>query len=419
MNGTLQNVREWIDWLKARPPAAQFDATIGHVLDDEWGALVDGRPFELEASYFSVRIAEMHLKNAGEYFRQFLPMAVTLAQFTQGGQPQALPFFLNNDRLREALGAAGAGVGLIRMKNVYALRHVPVNADGLALFCGLFRIAHQDFAAALLDLLAEIGSKVSGAAKEGVDVAQTVYSRLARIVGMKDVEFRFGSLDGAALSKGSGYRVFAGPSDRPLLPRDLMMVEGKLYYGADGHREEITGCDYCVVALERLESRAADGQLTSLPLHRLWNEVARHLAERRADEADAAFTKLQAEVLLTPDLTEADRLVALTLYQKKFAQVRDALAPRMAGGRGAAQSEAFRARLTEEIDRRDGSPAAGVAEALAKELRSGATEPDLNDISVAEARRLVEAFKGFPVSSMLSTDVANLFTAARQRSRAY
>jgi hypothetical protein len=418
MSDILQYAQEWIDWVKARPPGQRFEAAIApdRVRDDERAGAVDGQAFEPEASYFSVRIAEMYLRNGGEYFRQFLPMAVTLAQFSQGGQPRTIPFFLNNQKLQEALGSAGGGLGLVRMKNVYALRYLPVNADGLSLFCGLFRTVHQDFAAALLDLLAEVGNKLGGpAVGQSVEVAQTVYTRISRIVGLKDVEFRFGNMDGDALARGSGYRVFAGGSERPLVHGELVMAGGRLYRDANGKREEITDCDYCVIALERLESRAADGQLPSLPLHKLWTEAARNLAEKRNDDADATFNKLQAEVLLTPDLTETDRLVALALYQKKWTQTRDALiAPRSGTARsGGAQS--FRAGLNEEIDRRGGSKVAAVAEIVAKQIRSAAPIESVDDISTDEAKELVAAFKGTAVNAALNRDVAGLFAAARLR----
>jgi hypothetical protein len=417
MSGISRQVQEWVDWLKARPAGQHFEAAIppNRVIDDDGAAAVDGRAFEPEASYCSVRIVEMHLKNGAEYFRQFLPMAVTVAQFIQGEQERTLPFFLNNQKLREALGAAGPGLGLVQMKNVYALRHLPANANGLSLFSGLFRTVHEDFAAALLDLLAEVGNKLGGAAVgQAADVAKTLYSRLSGIVGLRAVELRFGNLDGNALSGGSGYRVFAGPADRPLKADDLAMVQGRLHRMVDGHPERITDCDYCVIAIERLESRAADGQLTSLPLHKYWTEAARHLAQKHGDEADATFDKLQAEVLLTPDLTEADRLVALALYQKKWAQIRDALSAG-ASHRSADGRQPFRSGLIREVDRRGNGDLARVAGIVAEEIRNAGPAAAADDISSDEARRLAAAFRGTPFSAALNRDVANLFTAARYR----
>src|ERR1700736_6683028 len=92
----IEQAREWLDQIQARPSERQFSSAIpaDRVLEDKQAAALDGTAVEPEASYFSVRIVEMYLKNAGEYFRQFLPMAITLAEFSQGGQQRTLPFFL-------------------------------------------------------------------------------------------------------------------------------------------------------------------------------------------------------------------------------------------------------------------------------------------------------------------------------------
>jgi hypothetical protein len=108
VNG-FQQAREWFNWFQARPSTRKLYRAIpwNRIIDDPTPGLVDSSPFETEGSYFSLRIVEMHLQNSGEYFRQFLPVTVTLSEFTQGGQARALPFFLNTDRLRHALGGNG------------------------------------------------------------------------------------------------------------------------------------------------------------------------------------------------------------------------------------------------------------------------------------------------------------------------
>lgn len=285
MMRVFEGAREWYDWFKARPTERKFYRPLAkdRVFDDPKPEAVAGEVFSPEASYFSIRIVEMYLQNAGEYFRNFLPMAVTLFEFSRGGQSRALPFFLNNDRLKESLGTAAKGLGLVQMQNVYALRHVPVNADGLSLFCGLFRVAHQDFAAALLDLLAEIGGQLGGG--QGAEVAKTVYTRLGKIVGMEGVEFRFGQLDGSSLDHGSGYRIFASQPPRASDLEDLAMVAGRLQHrDARGACRAVTEFDYCVIAVERLQSRATTGLLTTLPLHQQWVSAIPHLTANKIED---------------------------------------------------------------------------------------------------------------------------------------
>jgi hypothetical protein len=431
--GMLQGAREWYDWFTARPTERKFyrPLTRDRIFDDPKLEAVDGEAFPAEASYFSVRIVEMHLQNAGEYFRNFLPMVVTLSEFSRGGQARALPFFLNNDRLKEALGTASGGLGLIQMQNVYALRHVPVNADGLSLFCGLFRMAHQDFAAALLDLLAEIGGQLGAA--QGVDVAKAVYRQLSKVVGMDGVEFRFGHLDGSCHVHGSGYRIFAGQPARPSDVEDLAMVAGRLQHrDASGSCRPVTEFDYCVIALERLQSRATAGLLTTLPLHQRWVEVIPFLTANRVEDAEAAFGKLQSEILMSADLTEEDRLVALAVYNKKWADVGASIRPRSAQLRSEARSGQTGGRTTglfkmglsleTEDRRRQGSEAAAAfGEVLAAELRNSSDQlaserPEI--IGQAEIVGVATALRASPKARLSASDAAAMLTAARLRSLA-
>ena len=424
----FEGVKEWMDWFQARPSTRRFYRTLpsGRVENDPKPKAVDGQSFAPEASYFSVRIAEMHLKNAGEYFRNFLPVGVALSEFSQGGQTRALPFFLNNDRLKQALGPAADGLGWVQMKDVYALRHVPVNADGLSLFCGLVRVEHQDFAAALLDLVAEIGGQMgSPAVGESLQIAKTVYMRLGKVIGLKGVEFLFGHLDGSCLDHGSGYRVFAGTADDDRLLDDLWMIEGRLW-----HRDErmkvrpVTEFDYCVLAIERMETRATAELLTTLPLHQQWRKVVPHLTGNRSEEAEAEFGKLQSEVLLSPDLTEEDRLIVLAVYQKKWADVRNAI--QRDGGDTkrirAAAGASLRKGLARESSAQRSAGNAGVAElgeiVLAQlERQNGGAPAPADTLTDAELSPLRDAVKARRQAIPSSSELAAMLTAARLHSR--
>ena len=431
MTRVFEGARDWYDWFKARPTERKFYRPMAkdRVFDDPKPEAVGGEIFAPEASYFSIRIVEMYLQNAGEYFRNFLPMAVTLSEFSRGGQSRALPFFLNNDRLKEALGTAAQGVAPIQMQNVYALRHVPVNADGLSLFCGLFRVAHQDFAAALFDLLAEIGGYLTGG--QGTDVAKMVYGRLGKIVGMEGVEFRFGQLDGSSLDHGCGYRIFAGQPPRASDLEDLAMVAGRLQHrDARGACRAVTEFDYCVIAVERLQSRATTGLLTTLPLHQHWVAAIPHLTANRIEDAEATFGRLQSEILLSPDLTEEDRLIAIAIYQKKWADVAASIRPRSgqlrseaSGGQTRGKAAGlFKMGLTIETEARraHGSKSAvAFGEMLATELRKSSEQPPSDaaeNIGQAEIVSLATALRALPKPLSSASDVAAMLTAARLRS---
>jgi hypothetical protein len=423
MATVFDGVREWVDWIRARPATRKLYKIIDRIEDDPIPTATDGNSFEPEASYFSVRIVEMHLQNAGEYFRNFLPIAVTLSEFKQGGQSRSSPFFLNNDRLKQALGAAGEHVGAIRMENVYALRYVPVNADGLSLFCGLFRVTHHDFAAALLDLLSEIGGQLATPGiGQGAEVAKAVYAQIGKVIGMTGVEFRFGHLDGSFLSRGSGYRVFAGASEKDCNLDDLAMRKGKLcHLNERGEERPVTEFDYCVIAIERLSSRAIGGLLTTLPLHQQWGKVIPHLTANRLDDAEPEFGKLQAEILLSPDLTEEDRLVALALYQKKWVDVRNRI--QAVGATRAPVSESLRKNLIIETEERRSAGKNDIAELgdiLAFQFGPTydyAGENEVGAVTEAETRKIADALTGKRLRAPISSELATMLTAARLRSR--
>lgn len=427
-----EQVNVWFDKFKASPAARRIYIQVprSRVRNDPGASRIDGSNFLPEASYFSVRIVELFLRNGREYFRKFLPMAVTLCEFSKGGQDRVVPFFINNDKLREALGATGGGLGFVQMQDVYAMRYTPVNADWLSLFCGLFRVVHQDFAAALLDLLAEVGGHVgSDLTAKSADIAKTVYARLGRIVGMQDVEFRFGQLDGDVLGGGSGYRLFAGESDAAIVPEEFWMIEGRLQrQHADGSFGPVTEMDYCVVAVEHLGSRAELGLLATLPLHRQWRSVVPHLTSNRMGDAEVEFEKLQAEILLSPDLTESDRLVALSAYQKLWVDVNESLKKRspegasssVGGIRGA--SEAFRSGLVDVLNARKplaNDSAGKVVDVIRARIKSSETNQiDLSsELAVSEeAKVLSKAISGIELRPHAAAELVSTLTAARFRS---
>ena len=88
----------------------------------------------------------------------------------------------------------------------------------------------------------------------------------------------------------------------------------------------VTDVDYFVIAVERRETLAQPGLLTALPFNQLWKEVAPLLAQRNAPAAEDAFQMLESAVLVSPDLSEADRVAVLSAFQKSYTDLSDLLA---------------------------------------------------------------------------------------------
>jgi hypothetical protein len=444
MAGILERITKQAKWFVERPTERRFFRKIpSERVRGDLEPGLSGEAFEAEASYFSIRIVELYLQNAGEYFRNFFPMAVTLSEFTRGDEARAVPFFLNNDKLKTAFGERGSSLGYVEMNDVYVLKHVPVNAGGLSLFCGLFRVVEKDFAGAFIDLLGELSGRLNTfGIPYDAEMARTVYGRVSSLLGMSGTEFRFGHLDGAILGKGSGYHVYAGAANGSPYMSDIWMKEGRLCHGADAAARPVTECDYCVLAIERLRSRATAAFLPSLPFNTYWAAAVRSLTAKEDDKAEVEFGKLQAEVLLSPEITEEDRLIAVSLYQKKWADVLAITRPSPgSSGTRAGKSlrsgttvASFRNGLAKELTSRKGrgsgsenDPAIRVALAVQREIVAAAQKPipaDVERTPEALARITEEDATsiGNMVRSLATADVsgqvADLFTSARLRARA-
>jgi hypothetical protein len=419
-----EQAREFAGWVKERPAERRFIASVptGNIKDDPMAGSVTGASFVPGASYFSIRLVEMHLANEGEWFKSFLPLCVTLAEFSQGDQLRAVPFIVNNDLVKEALSRTGSKGGAIRFENVYSVRHAPVGAGNLCLFTGLFRVTYNDVAEKLIDLVADVGRTVGGeAVGKGADVAKMVYGRLGGIFGMDTVELRVGSYDGNALMA-SGYRVFAGLPADTIDASQLFMVGGRLHRGTSpGEAKPVTDVDYCVVALEHRASLAEQGMLTSLPFHKMWQEVVPPLTQRKAAETEAAFQKLTAAVLLSPQLSETDRLIVLASYQKLLADLAEALSgDRVVGGTRGPATDSIKDGLVAEADEHGTEAAtADVLNTIVDEL----SKPDLPDRKSIESGTSLDATAAafrkslgdLPPDPALSAKVAAALTSARLR----
>jgi hypothetical protein len=270
-------------------------------------------------SYFSVRIVEMRLAEAGSYIATYLPMCTCFLRYTYGGVIRDLPFIVGHDMIRAALGkdAPPDGAQNIEFKDIFVVRDVPVRPDGLMMYVALCRLADSGFARGMLDMFADVagaigGSVVGAGAHAGVDFAK----RLGALLGADGVSTRFGNLDGTALGK-SGYRIFVGTKIDGLDVDELVLEQGQLRHRRpDGSTATIDDLDYLVVAIE-YRSTLVDENLTAvsnLPFHAQWTTVREKLLA--GDEnVDAAFKDLCLQVARSPDLADADRLALITAYR--------------------------------------------------------------------------------------------------------
>jgi hypothetical protein len=286
---------------------------------------VKGDKFIPEQSYFSVRIVEMRLAQAGNYISNFLPMCCCFLRYTHGDAERQVPFIVGYDMIRAGLGkdAPESGAQNVEFKNIYVVRNAPVKPDGLTMYAALCRVADSSFARGMLDLLADAAGAIGGPAagtiaRTGTDMAK----RLGGLLGAEGVSTRFGVLDGNAL-RSSCYRVFAGADSATLGAEDLHMERSQLIrVSDDGTRSTIDDADYLVVALEFRSTLVASafGGSSNLSFHSFWEPVRRKLLSGDIDGADEDYKKLTLQIASSPDLTEADRLDILRTYRAQAEQ---------------------------------------------------------------------------------------------------
>jgi hypothetical protein len=403
-----QVVRTWI----GRPP--QRPATCWVAAEPGGKTIPGGQRFEPEASYFGIRLVEMSLAEGGKYFTSFLPLGVCLTEYTVGQERQRRPMILSNDAIASQLRAAGAAPGYVEYTNMYAVRCAPVKADNLSLFVGLFRMPYGDLARQVLQIAADLTEQVGGATAApvagGLRIAEKVYDRMSGLFGLKDVTPRFGFADGNALTK-SGYLLVAGPEANAIDENRLRVIDNRLHL--DGQRA--SGFDYCLVAIEHTPTRLPRGTetinpLTGLSFHETWLDIGKLLALKDVAKAEPLMAHLRADVVVSPDLTEDDRLIAVAAYDTAYEKRRALLAPATAtatrGGRGANTASALRA----EAEQRSGAGQASVGEVLSKmatRLQVAAAQPDdLNAAFATEAIALRKSLAGVTRTGLHAASVA-------------
>jgi outer membrane lipoprotein SlyB len=326
--------REKVNWIgklaaigqvAAVPNVRNFYGSVvpGNAADDAYFHATKGDRFEPEKSYFSVRIVEMRLAEAGRYFTEFVPMCSCFVRFTYGRAERTVPFVLNSETVSKGLGTnvPRNSVSKVTFSNIYILRNVPVKADNAVMYAALCRFKDAGFARGLLNLLSDaaavVGGPVIGAAvKTGVDLT----NRLGALLGADDVDTRFGILTGNALNT-SGYRVCAGTPSSTLSVGELAMHEGHLIRREPGQPDaSMDDIDYLVIGLEYRATLMDEnfGQISILPFHARWEEVRTKLLRNDKGGAGDALRELLVEVAASPDVTEAGRLALITSYQGEF-----------------------------------------------------------------------------------------------------
>ncbi|ADP13624.1 hypothetical protein AXYL_00264 [Achromobacter xylosoxidans A8] len=322
--GDLGTSADGVGALMATVPAgrnfyAEIDPPPGGAAAGEAG--LNGEAFIPGQCYFSVRMVEMRLTDAGNYIAAFLPLCAFFLRYTEAGAQREIPYVVGYDAIQQAMGAAApqSGAGRVVFRDVYIARNVPYNSDGLEMFAALCRFSDSSLTRGILDFVATTVSMFGGAVGGAVVKAgEGLLKPLSKLFGTDGVSIRFGVFDGLALRR-SGYRVLAGTDSQDRL-QGLQLVDGVLHrQNGSGGLEPVNDVDYLVLAFEQRATLGEDmfSAAAALPFHRKWTETTTALLSDNAVAARAAFQSLAVDIAGSPLLIERDRFALLAAYSSE------------------------------------------------------------------------------------------------------
>lgn len=310
------------------------------------GERLPALPIEPNKSYFQISLCEMFLRDQRELWRNFIPMGLAISDFYFGGESQSLPAIVGNRQLGEAEQYIKGTY--IDFRNSLVAGPVPYTGRNVGLFVGLFRVEVRDLAAGLFRLLDEVmGNMVGAGLTRYLELARPLGQGLAELLGMKEMELRFGLRDEFSSRSGSpqqfrqGYLAYLNMPEEESAGDMLFVSEGRLHRQKGGRLRPVDDCDYCLVKIEHLPKRVDYANLSFYPL---WTEVRKLLLAKETAQAEWKRLELLQQIADSPDLTEEDREGLIQHFELSFARLSRQEIPttsatrggksRSAGGRG-------------------------------------------------------------------------------------
>jgi hypothetical protein len=255
--------------------------------------------------YFETRINELYLTNKREWFINYDPMAIALAEFRYAGQPTAIPFVVGPSMIEKIGNKLPQGM-------VFADTRVvgpqPYRGDGLALTVILYRLKRDDMLRRLLKVVestsktldftgaTSLYTKVASAVLDGIEEVTGADKATIPVLGRRQ-DFRPVECGYYALIDGSA----PAPPEERLWVRKRQLVLGDSLENAEPFRV----ADYLLFSIFRVRREDVSG----LPFYPSYVQVMDE-AQRanRKDVWESAKVKMSALYSLlhaSPDLTRS------------------------------------------------------------------------------------------------------------------
>jgi hypothetical protein len=284
-----------------------------------------GPPLEPHGGYYSVRVAEMYVRDARVLWRKYLPMVNGVV--TQGAIEQAS--VVGPMQIKQFGEAA--------LDNVVALNQpltgpIVYTGEDFGLTVGLMAVLSQDLGQVMLDTASSVSSIMLLDMGAAAKLAPVLKSAVEGILGIKDVRLQVGIMDrfyktGHPLQPGLHVGIAATKEDVTL--SDLRYFDNALKIGPDRRSAvDFLGFDFMVVLIESRTNRpdwaslpeltSFDAQFTQALKEKTHEERLNSLKPIQADFINAVQSSAN---LSNPDKEELPRMMN-TQLQKRLDQLK-------------------------------------------------------------------------------------------------
>jgi hypothetical protein len=283
------------------------------------------QPFQMNESYFEIRLAEMFLADRREYWVEHIPLGVVLSDFLYNRKRQPVPFLVGN-QLLESIDKYIKGQ-FVEYYNTRIAGPIPYMGDDVGLFLGLFRSPVKNHADTLFSFMETlVGVFDFGQLTPYLKIAQQVRAGFSNLLGIEGqgVEYRMGTRDvfvdpmfdpNDPKAFREGYLVYVNCPENALDPNTLRVKEDRLYVQQNGSLERLSAHDYCLVQVKSLPFR---NDYTTFPCYEYWLEAIKRLREGNIPSAESKLREFTIQLSLSPDVTEKHSSELIATFEGNF-----------------------------------------------------------------------------------------------------
>lgn len=277
------------------------------------------RGFELEETYFKLKLSRMFLRHSREFFQTKYPVVHALMRFA--GMDEILE--VHQVITPSVPGDASTG----ELKQVIVVDQVllgPIlyRGDSLELLIGLYAAPGDDWAEKFIALAQSVSAiAIQGPVSTAIALAKPVKESIDGLLKTDSLKLKTGLK--STLEKKNWFQpghlaVISAPANE-VDQRSLRVEDGTLVQSGNGQFYEEH--DYLLLEIEALDRRE-DWQ--RLGFGSLWNRLLELAAEEDDKErVGEKYMQFTGAVLASPDLSWTDRQTIVKLAQDKIARIRE------------------------------------------------------------------------------------------------